>query len=181
MCPEQRGVTRITRYRSHMTFGNDEEGTRFMLLYFEDPRMRLPGWLVSLVTSRTIPSSMAEMVAAGRRYPHRRMEHMLGKMGVTLSRSFSDVRSVGTSEEDYWSASEGEDDLASGHEQSFRHMHVKAPQQVAMSTALLPGMGVEAREVAAERGFLRRWCCCRRKQSRAPVDLRADSSRQTLP
>jgi len=85
--PSRAGVTRIDDYRSHMVIsaGLDEQQARFALLYFEDSKVNLPGWLMTQAAAQTIPSQMASAVAVGERYPPARVLLTLGRYGIKAS------------------------------------------------------------------------------------------------
>lgn len=98
--PPTRGVTRIEDYRACMAIwtGSDSGRKReahFALLYFENSKVSLPGWLISRVAASTIPSSLAQAVPVAEKYPHQRFRTTLERYGINADAFVSSLQHRG--------------------------------------------------------------------------------------
>lgn len=111
--PVQRGVTRVEDYQASMVIweGECEQEAGFALLYFEDAKVSLPGWLLSKLAAATIPSQLISAVPVARQYQRTRLWHTLVRYGVAEGSEADGLgRSMADEEDAFFSASDDDDE-----------------------------------------------------------------------
>jgi len=82
--PLGQDVVRIDNWRSHMVIwpGGESSRTRFVLLYFEDPRLTVPNWIISRMVCSAMPAQFHKLVEASKQFPQFRLEQVLERFRI---------------------------------------------------------------------------------------------------
>lgn len=154
--PPRRGVRRVDDYRSYHIIwpGHDDRHSGFVMVYFEDFKLKVPGSIQAWATTSQIPSQLEKIVQVGMKYPPERLRWSLDRFGI-VGASNSSLRAVDdggvcSSGDEFFSGDEGEtttapfiDGITNGCKAAETHplRPVQAPTHA--SAKAMPGPIVE--------------------------------------